>query len=137
MKVGRNDPCPCGSGKKLKHCCVARQQRRTEVRDSLAKGLFYVLGPLAIVIAVVVSLSALRGGSVGEDGLERVWSAQHGHWHAVLPDGTQTEVKPGMVWNAEHGHFHSAETTDVESARRYVTDGLAEKIDNAEATLDQ
>jgi len=99
--------------------------------------MFYILGPLAIVIAVVVSLSALRGGSVGEDGLERVWSAQHGHWHAVLPDGTQTEVKPGMVWNAEHGHFHSAETTDVESARRYVTDGLAEKIDNAEATLDQ
>jgi SEC-C motif len=22
MKVGRNDPCPCGSGKKYKHCCV-------------------------------------------------------------------------------------------------------------------
>lgn len=21
MKVGRNDPCPCGSGKKAKHCC--------------------------------------------------------------------------------------------------------------------
>ncbi|MBR4125932.1 MAG: SEC-C domain-containing protein [Victivallales bacterium] len=20
-KVGRNDPCPCGSGKKYKHCC--------------------------------------------------------------------------------------------------------------------
>jgi len=20
-KVGRNDPCPCGSGKKFKHCC--------------------------------------------------------------------------------------------------------------------
>ena len=20
-KVGRNDPCPCGSGKKWKHCC--------------------------------------------------------------------------------------------------------------------
>jgi SEC-C motif-containing protein len=23
-KVGRNDPCPCGSGKKYKHCCLAR-----------------------------------------------------------------------------------------------------------------
>ncbi|MFH1143080.1 MAG: preprotein translocase subunit SecA [Candidatus Eisenbacteria bacterium] len=23
-KVGRNDPCPCGSGKKYKHCCAAR-----------------------------------------------------------------------------------------------------------------
>ena len=22
MKVGRNQPCPCGSGKKLKHCHV-------------------------------------------------------------------------------------------------------------------
>jgi hypothetical protein len=21
-KVGRNDPCPCKSGRKLKHCCV-------------------------------------------------------------------------------------------------------------------
>ena len=137
MKVGRNDPCPCGSGKKNKHCCAARAQRRTEVRDSVARGLFYILGPLAIVLALAVSISALRGGRVGEDGLERVWSAQHGHWHAVLPDGTQTEVKPGMVWNPEHGHFHSAESTDVESARRFVTDGLTEKIDNAEAKLDQ
>jgi hypothetical protein len=23
-KVGRNDPCPCGSGKKHKHCCMTR-----------------------------------------------------------------------------------------------------------------
>jgi SEC-C motif len=22
MKVGRNDPCHCGSGKKYKHCCM-------------------------------------------------------------------------------------------------------------------
>jgi hypothetical protein len=24
MKTGRNDPCPCGSGKKYKHCCYAK-----------------------------------------------------------------------------------------------------------------
>jgi len=23
-KVGRNEPCPCGSGKKYKHCCLAK-----------------------------------------------------------------------------------------------------------------
>jgi SEC-C motif-containing protein len=23
-KVGRNDPCPCGSGKKYKHCCLPK-----------------------------------------------------------------------------------------------------------------
>ena len=22
MKIGRNDRCPCGSGRKLKHCCL-------------------------------------------------------------------------------------------------------------------
>jgi hypothetical protein len=131
MKVGRNEPCPCGSGKKHKLCCAAREHKRAAVRDSLAKGLFYTLGPLAVVLAIAVSISALRGGNVGDDGLERVWSAQHGHWHAILPDGSETEVKPGMVWNAEHGHFHPAET-NVESARRYVTDGLEQKLDDAE-----
>lgn len=24
MKTGRNDPCPCGSGKKFKHCCLVK-----------------------------------------------------------------------------------------------------------------
>jgi len=26
-KIGRNDPCPCGSGKKYKHCCQRQQQQ--------------------------------------------------------------------------------------------------------------
>ncbi len=26
MKTGRNDPCPCGSGKKYKKCCLAKDQ---------------------------------------------------------------------------------------------------------------
>ena len=25
-KVGRNDPCPCGSGKKYKNCCMNKEQ---------------------------------------------------------------------------------------------------------------
>jgi SEC-C motif len=24
VRVGRNDPCPCGSGRKYKHCCQAK-----------------------------------------------------------------------------------------------------------------
>lgn len=27
-KVGRNDPCPCGSGKKYKNCCLLRDEGR-------------------------------------------------------------------------------------------------------------
>ena len=29
-KVGRNDPCPCGSGKKYKKCCEAKQRKKFE-----------------------------------------------------------------------------------------------------------
>ncbi len=27
-KVGRNDPCPCGSGKKFKKCCEMQQKHK-------------------------------------------------------------------------------------------------------------
>ena len=44
MKTGRNDPCPCGSGRKYKHCCLPLEQadrggvhRGPEVRRA-AKG---------------------------------------------------------------------------------------------------
>jgi hypothetical protein len=32
MSVGRNDPCPCGSGRKFKHCCLARQSDADTLR---------------------------------------------------------------------------------------------------------
>src|SRR4051812_7122926 len=28
-KAGRNDPCPCGSGKKYKKCCLATKEAET------------------------------------------------------------------------------------------------------------
>lgn len=28
MKTGRNDPCPCGSGRKYKHCCLGKEQEQ-------------------------------------------------------------------------------------------------------------
>ena len=36
MNPGRNDPCPCGSGKKYKHCCLAAELRRSESPEALA-----------------------------------------------------------------------------------------------------
>ena len=30
MKTGRNDPCPCGSGKKYKHCCYSQDTVKHE-----------------------------------------------------------------------------------------------------------
>jgi len=32
MKIGRNDPCPCGSGRKYKHCCLIKEQEAERAR---------------------------------------------------------------------------------------------------------
>ncbi len=32
-KIGRNEPCPCGSGKKYKHCCLNRHQTAAPVKQ--------------------------------------------------------------------------------------------------------
>lgn len=46
--VGRNDPCPCGSGRKHKHCCLhqtdARRSARTRLRHSESRVVPAVLG---------------------------------------------------------------------------------------------
>lgn len=31
-KIGRNDPCPCGSGKKYKHCCQRQHQQASPLK---------------------------------------------------------------------------------------------------------
>mgnify|MGYP000010509993 CR=1 FL=1 len=36
--VGRNDPCPCGSGKKYKQCCL-RKEREAEMRRQAQEDL--------------------------------------------------------------------------------------------------
>ncbi len=35
MKAGRNDPCPCGSGKKYKKCCLAKDQEASLGRTAV------------------------------------------------------------------------------------------------------
>jgi hypothetical protein len=33
-KIGRNEPCPCGSGKKYKHCCLEKHEAARKVKDT-------------------------------------------------------------------------------------------------------
>lgn len=45
-KVNRNDPCPCGSGKKYKHCCLARDRLSVSRRLNLLPDEGYLLNQL-------------------------------------------------------------------------------------------
>jgi hypothetical protein len=37
--IGRNAPCPCGSGKKYKHCCLLKTGATTR-KSAAVKGMF-------------------------------------------------------------------------------------------------
>jgi hypothetical protein len=67
---GRNDPCPCGSGKKFKQCCESKKNRMSPALIALL-----IAG---VVLAVVITVSNARQSSTGGG---RVWSAEHGHYH--------------------------------------------------------
>lgn len=72
-KIGRNDPCPCGSGRKYKHCCIDRDRG---------------LGTRTRILMLIVGLILVAGAILavtweGGDERRRVWSEEHGHWHTV------------------------------------------------------
>lgn len=46
-KIGRNDPCPCGSGKKYKRCCLNSQ--RATVNKTIPKPEKPLVSPLALM----------------------------------------------------------------------------------------
>jgi len=37
-RIGRNDSCPCGSGKKYKKCCMLKDQQPRKISAKLIKG---------------------------------------------------------------------------------------------------
>ena len=75
MNVARNAPCPCGSGKKYKKCCMAKDG---PLSTRTAMVLFALL-MLGGVIGIIVSMTTAREGSAAN----RIWSPEHGHWHDV------------------------------------------------------
>ena len=74
-KAGRNDACPCGSGKKYKKCCEAKQNARGMSRLMIAALLAALAGGL---YAFTVGFTD-EGTATAAPG--RVWSPEHGHYH--------------------------------------------------------
>jgi len=77
MKTGRNDPCPCGSGKKYKKCCMGADGG-VALRQKILFGLIATGIVLLLASAAVVTL---RHGGLDQGGDDRVWSEEHRHWH--------------------------------------------------------
>lgn len=74
--IGRNSPCPCGSGKKYKRCCALKSQK-TPLSSRIALS---IIGLMLLTGAIVMLMSL---DEIGDDptGPRRVWSEEHQHWH--------------------------------------------------------
>ena len=71
-KAGRNDPCPCGSGRKFKKCCEA------DTASSRAGTFWMVVVVLAVVGSLAAAVASFRSEASGGG---RIWSPEHGHYH--------------------------------------------------------
>lgn len=97
MRIGRNDACPCGSGRKFKACCEGKHSR------GMSRGLIALLAAIGVIGAVGV-VGAIRSKD------QPVAAATPAR--AAAPTRTTPRpqppgpVPPGKVWSAEHGHWH-------------------------------
>ena len=73
---GRNDKCPCGSGKKYKQCCAGRQESPWGSRVMIGAVLVVLLGALYVGVASFYEDPSSAGPAPG-----KVWSPEHGHYH--------------------------------------------------------
>jgi hypothetical protein len=74
-KVGRNDLCSCGSGKKFKKCCEAKSER------SMGQTMMIVLISLILGAGLFAAISNFTTESTHVGKTSGVWDPVHGHYH--------------------------------------------------------
>lgn len=119
-RVGRNEPCPCGSGKKFKVCCEKRVIVAAE--DSSSPLLSVGIAVLGVGLAVFVGLRIWGGDETPQSSVTSASTPAAGSaTPSALPSTTTQPTPlasftpqppgpppPGKVWAPEHGHWHDA-----------------------------
>ena len=113
-KIGRNEPCSCGSGKKYKHCCEAKSGES----NGASGGVGVALLVLILIIGGVASTFFFPiGGDSTADQANQSRANLGGQpisFPAPSPTSTGGTPQPpgppplGKVWSPEHGHWHNA-----------------------------
>lgn len=72
-KIGRNDPCHCGSGRKYKHCHMGQEASGSPRRR-------FFVGAVIVLFLATLAL-AINSAYNQSDAPGRVWDPEHGHYH--------------------------------------------------------
>jgi len=94
MRVGRNESCPCGSGRKFKSCCAGKAAPQ--------KGLIVLLAILAVIAGIAFIPRGDNKTVAPLPPAPRTAAAKPGPQPGPAP--------PGKVWSIEHGHWHNINT---------------------------
>jgi len=139
MTVNRNDPCPCGSGKKYKKCCLRTAEvislervRADRAHEALLERLVRRLGDRKLEQEINVALFRFFGGSPPEDPSEEEMDlpmdwilfgyefpslgstlCEHFAAHEKGLSSFESEVVAGWT-HAQPGFFHVTEVTERE-----------------------
>lgn len=90
-KIGRNQPCPCGSGKKYKHCCLPAQQA-----GAAASAANQMKGSLMAAIETVQSRAAAMKVTFHELGVFLFFSDQAGDaWMLEATESDAVQIAQG------------------------------------------
>lgn len=89
--VGRNDPCPCGSGKKYKRCCLGQSVEDTRRSRNLTIAVTLVI---VAAMAVGMTVSDQAGWLVAAGGLVAtgIWQ-----WLNAQPPKSGSGSDPGAI----------------------------------------
>ena len=99
LKAGRNDPCPCGSGKKYKKCCLAKDEA-----------------------AILSELERLKTEPVSMRELERVWNQDEASLVRALGSNIGLAFRVGM-YEAMRGDWRAL-LTDMERMKQVTPEDI-------------
>ncbi len=111
MKAGRNDPCPCGSGKKYKKCCMEKDEaaaRQAYAEMLKAQAATETQAPAAEAAEEKAGEPHPEGGHNAEA-------------HPTLP-----RLRPAARLEAKGGQSRAARIRSKDFAKRWATRKRAE-----------
>lgn len=105
QRTGRNDLCPCGSGKKMKACHPDGVARVSKNRNLLLIGL-----GVAAVVVVAAAMMREDTSAPPRANPSRPMTPPTQNATNPISQGAGTPqpgpAPPGKVWSPEHGHWH-------------------------------
>ncbi len=130
-KIGRNDPCPCGSGKKYKKCCIASGRNKpwslNEVSSFTTGEIIIKLAELGINVSEKSLAEEIKNYYSASDLAKHWWKT-----NKVIAKGYDQDfpwMAAVVLWERLAPHIINSEKLDnmMQKGYRFCSEGKEEK----------